>query len=184
MTDQRNRSLKILAAAQAGIGGFIAVVMFARFGLNITNPGTLSTSYAAGIVGTLGLVYFLTIHLVLARKKLALSTLILTLITALNVILVIAATGGLDSPYYSLWLLAIVVAGIFGRAETIVVLSITLIYYAIAMVAGGLDSPGTKDHLVQLATPTPRCSHWPVSYRPSSSRRKPLCPASAKESWS
>jgi PAS domain S-box-containing protein len=150
MNEQRTRSLKILAAAQAAIGALVAVVMFARFGLKLTDPSLITTSYAAGVMGTLGLVYYGTIHLVLGRKRLAFSTLVLTVITALNVILVIAATGGLDSPYYSLWLLAIVVAGIFGRAETIIVLVMTLAYYVYAMLSRGFNTPYLRDHLVQL----------------------------------
>jgi PAS domain S-box-containing protein len=148
--DQRSRSLKILAAVQAIISGLVAVVIFARLGFSVTDPSSVNTSFAAGILGTLGLVYFLTLHQVLSRSKLAFSTLILTVITAINIILIIASTGGLDSPYYSLWLLAIIVAGIFGRNETISVLAITLIFYAYALFSKGLSTPYIADHLVQL----------------------------------
>ncbi|MDF2461450.1 MAG: two-component sensor kinase, involved in phosphate sensing [Candidatus Saccharibacteria bacterium] len=142
--------MRILAAVQAIISGLVAVVIFARFGFAVTDPNAVNASFAAGILGTLGLVYYLTLHQVFSRYRLALSTLILTIITALNIILVVASTGGLDSPYYSLWLLAIVVAGIFGRYETISVLAITLIYYAYALFSKGISTAYFEDHMIQL----------------------------------
>jgi PAS domain S-box-containing protein len=151
MPDQRERSLKILAGVQAIISGLIAVVIFVRFGVNAASITETNISMGAAILGTLGLVYFLTLHQILARKRLALSTLILTIITALNVIVVIASTGGLDSPYYSVWLLAIVVAGIFGRRETLGILVITLVYYVYALFVEGFRAPYIQDHFVQLA---------------------------------
>jgi PAS domain S-box-containing protein len=151
MPDQRTRSLKILAVVQAVTSGLIAVVVFARYGLNLNSIAETNITLGAAILGTLGLIYFLTLHQILSRKHLALSTLILTVITALNVIVVIASTGGLDSPYYSLWLLAIVVSGLFGRRETIVVFAVTLGYYLFALAVEGLHSRYIQDHLVQLA---------------------------------
>jgi PAS domain S-box-containing protein len=150
MPDQRLRSLKILARVQAVASGLIAVVIFALYGLRPSTLADVNISLTAAILGTAGVIYFLTIHQVLARKRIALSTLILTIITAANVVLVIASTGGLDSPYYSLWLLAIVVAGIFGTAETAGVLGITVAYYLYALVTEGPHAPYMKDHLIQL----------------------------------
>jgi PAS domain S-box-containing protein len=150
MPDQQTRSLKILARIQAMVSGLIAVGIFAIYGFKPALLNDTSISLAAAILGTLGVVYFLTLHLVLARSRMALSTLILTIITASNIILIIASTGGLDSPFYSLWLLAIVVAGIFGTAETLSVLGLTVAYYIYVLVGQGLHSPYTKDHLIQL----------------------------------
>ncbi len=150
MPDQRLRSLKILAAVQAVVGGLIAVAIFALYG---TRPDMLSdtgVSLTAAILGTVGLVYFLTLHQLLARKHLSASTLVLAGITAVNLILVIASTGGLDSPYYSLWLLAIVVAGIFGTPQTLGILGLTVVYYAYALFAEGFHTLYIRDHLVQL----------------------------------
>ncbi|MDB5178877.1 MAG: hypothetical protein JWN01_820 [Patescibacteria group bacterium] len=150
MSDQRLRSLKTLGIIQAAMGGVIAVVIFSIYGISphiLTNTGL---SLAAAIMGAIGAVYYLTLHQILSRQRLALSTLILTLITALNLALVITTTGGLDSPYYSLWLLAIVAAGIFGLAETLTVLGLTVAYYAFEIVMQGLHAPYIRDHIVQL----------------------------------
>ncbi len=151
MPDQRSRSLNLLAAIQAGTGGLIAAAIFALYG---TRPQLLpdtATSLTAAILGTAGLVYFATIHLLLRRTRLAFSTLILTIITSLNLILVIASTGGLDSPYYALWLLVIVAAGIFGAWQTIAVVILTLAYYSYELILEALHGPVAGDHLIQLA---------------------------------
>jgi len=151
MVEQRQRSLTLLARLQAAIGGLIMVTIFTLYGLKPSLLGDASSTMAAAIMGALGLIYFLTFHQVIGRRRLAFSTLILTVITALNFILVIAITGGLDSPYYSLWLLAIVAAGIFGTVETVVILSATIVYYAYELIIEGLHAPFIMDHLVQLA---------------------------------
>ncbi|MGQ7427585.1 hypothetical protein ACTGWY_11255, partial [Streptococcus suis] len=88
----------------------------------------IGLSLSTAILGVVSVVYFATIHQLLARKHQAISTLILTLITATNIVLLIITTGNLNSPYYSLWLLAIVAAGIFGNRGTYAVLGITLAY--------------------------------------------------------
>jgi PAS domain S-box-containing protein len=150
MPDQRQRSLKILAGVQAIIGGLIAVAIFGLYGVSPAALANLGMSLTAAILGTVGTIYYLTLHQILARKRLALSTLILTLITATNLMLVIASTGGLDSPYYSLWLLALVVAGIFGLWQTVGVLAITILYYAYELLHEGLHARYIQDHLVQL----------------------------------
>jgi PAS domain S-box-containing protein len=151
MPDQRLRSLKILARVQAVVGGLIAAVIFALYGLSPQTLSDTSVSLTAAILGAIGLVYFLTLHQVLGRKYPAPSTLILSAITAANALLVIASTGGLDSPFYSLWLLAIVAAGIFGGVQTISILGVTIIYYGYEIVAKGLHAPFIRDHLIQLA---------------------------------
>ena len=151
MVEQRERSLILLGRIQAALSGVVAVGAFGLYALRPSELGDVTTTLTAAILGMAGLIYYLTLHQVLGRRKLALSTLILTLVTATNFVLVIASTGGLDSPYYSLWLLAIVVAGIFGTTETIVVLALTIVYYAFAMIQEGLKAPFIRDHIVQLA---------------------------------
>ncbi len=125
-------------------------MIFAYYGLAPSSLQDTSVSLTAAILGVVGLVYFATVHQVLSRTRQALSTLIFTVITFCNVILIIASTGGLNSPFYSLWLLAIVVAGIFGTTETLGVLSLTLVYYLFELVREGMHGPYIKDHLVEL----------------------------------
>ena len=150
MLDQRSRSLMILARLQAITGGAIAIIVFGIYGLapNLLTDTVLALTSA--ILGTITAIYFVTLHLVLRRKHLAISTLALSTITVINLVIIIASTGGLNSPFYSFWLLAIVVAGIFGLSEITTVLSLTLAYYAYALLREGLHAPYIADHLIQL----------------------------------
>jgi PAS domain S-box-containing protein len=147
---QRQYSLTILARVQAVLGALVAIVIFGLYALAPTGLANMGLSLASAILGVTTVVYFGTIHLVLARKKLALSVLVLTVITAINIILIIATTGGLDSPYYAFWLLAIVAAGLFGRVEVFAVTGVTFSYYVYALIAEGLHVPYLKDHIIQL----------------------------------
>lgn len=151
MPDQRVRSLTSLALLQAILGAMVAVVVFALNGTAPTLIGNTSLAIAAAIIGAATAVFFATLHQVLKHKHLALSALIMSVLSVINAILVITSTGGLDSPYYSIWILIIVGAGIFGATETIVILGITVAYYVTAMVIQGFHGPYMQDHLVQFA---------------------------------
>jgi two-component system, OmpR family, sensor histidine kinase VicK len=150
MPEQAARNYRLLAVIQGITGGIVATVIFGLYGIAPQTLSGLGSVLPAAVLGVVGLIYFLTIHQLLSKSKLALSTMILTVITTVNVLLVIISTGGLDSPYYALWLLAIMGAGVFGRAESLGILGITLAYYLLALWAEGLSSPNLRDHLVQL----------------------------------
>ena len=150
MLDQRARSLMILARLQAMIGAGIAVIVFALYGLAPNVLGDSALAITSAVLGAITAVYFVTLHLVLRRNYLAISTLALSSITGINLVIIIASTGGLDSPFYSFWLLALIVAGIFGISEILAVLGITLAYYAFALFTEGLEARYISDHLIQL----------------------------------
>lgn len=149
MTDQRSRSLTVLSRLQAILGASVALIVVALLNFApamVTSPLALTSA----ILGVMAAVYYITLHQLLHRTKLALSTLILSIITALNSIALITSTGGLDSPFYSLWLLAIVLAGLFGLVETLTLLGLTVIYSIFDLILAGSHSPTLHDHLVQL----------------------------------
>ena len=78
---QQQYSLSVLAMILAIFGLLSALVIFALYALA---PATLTSnglSLTTAILGAVGAVYYVTIHQLLARKYLALSTLILTAIT-------------------------------------------------------------------------------------------------------
>jgi PAS domain S-box-containing protein len=151
LLDQQQRSYVILARVEAAIGVIVGFGVFIAYGLKpqqLLNP---SASFATAVLGAAAAIYYLTLHQVIGRKKLALSALIMSIITALNIILIIMNTGGLDSPYYALWLLAIVAAGLFSGMATIVVLSVTGVFYLVNLAVNGFGAHYAHDHLVQLA---------------------------------
>lgn len=150
MNESRERSLILLGRGQAVVSGVLTLGTFAFLALRPEHLQDAGVPLAMAILGAVSVAYFATLHQVLSRTRLALSTLILTIMTAINLVLLIATTGGLDSPYYSLWLLAIVVAGIFGAAETGIVVILTATYYTYALVIADFRGPYVRDHLVQL----------------------------------
>ncbi len=151
MTDQRLRSLTTLARLQAVLGAGLAIVVFALYFIEPATLANVTLSLTAAILGAVSAAYYVTIHQVLKMTRLSLLVLGLSLISCVNLVLVITSTGGLDSPFYAFWILAIVVAGIFGPAETVAVLSLTIGYYAYWLVLGGVSAPYLSDHLIQFA---------------------------------
>ena len=141
----------ILTLMQAVLGGVIAAAVFVGYQTDpasIKNP-SLAISIAG--LGALGAIYYLSVHQMLKVKRLKQSAIAMSAITALNVILVITVSGGLDSPYYALWLLGIVIAGIFGTVATIVAVVITLIYFGFEFYSNANTSGYFVAHFSQLA---------------------------------
>ncbi len=149
--DPQARNYEILASVLGWAGGSVAAVIAAIYWLHpgLLRAGTTSLITALLAAATFG--YFLSAHQLLKRKALQLSTLLLVLATAVTIILIIAQTGGLDSPYYALWLLAIVISGIFGTPATIAVTAATAVIYLIDFLSHhhGAYAPGSR--LIQLA---------------------------------
>lgn len=151
MLDSRARSLNILASLQAAMGAAIAGIIFALYAFAPHTLGNLSLALVTAVFGGIVFVYYFTIQHILAKRgRLEASTLIMSGLSIINGLIVISATGGLDSPFYSLWLLAIVVAGIFGSTETIVVLVITILYYIYVIIIEGANAPYIRDHIIQF----------------------------------
>jgi PAS domain S-box-containing protein len=73
------------------------------------------------LIGTslVALTYFAIGHTLVKKRSLYASALIMTVLSASNILLLIAGTGGLESPYFALWLGVIIVAGLFGRKATV-----------------------------------------------------------------
>src|SRR5205807_1303367 len=74
----------------------------------------------------------------------------MTVLSALNLIVLMAQTGGLDSPFYSLWLLVIVASGIFGLLYTAVALGLTGAYFGLAAAQHSFRSDYLLAHLIQF----------------------------------
>jgi len=148
--DPLQRSYTILARAQAILGAALALGVFALYSWRpslLADPGA---SLVVATLGLIGLLYYLGLHWLISKWSLAISTLILTLITGANLIFIIATTGGLDSPYYAFWLLAIVAAGIFGTIDTLVVLGLTIGFFIYALAQNDFSWGYAHSHLPQL----------------------------------
>ncbi len=89
--------------------------------LNLMNNADASLVPPQLLIGTslLALAYFAVGHTLVRKKSEYASALIMTILSTLNILLLIVATGGFESPYFALWLGVIIVAGLFGRKATI-----------------------------------------------------------------
>ncbi len=114
---------------QAALGGVIAATVLLLYKIAPQSLQSGSLTIAVAGLGLAAAAYYISIHQVLKKKHPKLSGVIISLITAANISLVIAATGGIDSPYYALWVLALLVAGIFGGIAIIVVMAATIAVY-------------------------------------------------------
>lgn len=129
MEQHRARSLSILALTQAILGGVIAVVIGFLYWRNPNIIQQLKVSPLMGGLGIFGLLYYLGVHQLIKKKALAWSALFLTLLSCSNLLLLITQTGGLDSPFYSFWLLVIVMTGIFSPFHTLAMVATTTAYF-------------------------------------------------------
>lgn len=117
MSQSRNYERLSLILAVGGAVTAAAIFLLYKF-----KPQALAGSTALVLVGALGLVaalYYASLHQFFKARSLGTSTLVLTVLMAVNVGLLIYQTGAADSPYAGLWLLVIVAAGLFGRSFTL-----------------------------------------------------------------
>ncbi len=140
----------VLSLLEAVLGAVIAVATIAIYKLAPNSLGDAGLVITIAGIGVVGPIYYASAHQLLRKQQLAFSTLVLSLITALNVVLVVLATGGLDSPYYALWLLAIVIAGLFGSGATALALAATIAIYITEFVLHRAESGYIVAHIGQL----------------------------------
>ncbi len=162
-----------MAASLAALNG---LVLFAIAISYMVRPdslrGLIQVEIIAGL-SLIGVLYYASIHHFLRRFHQGLSSLIIAIITALNLILVIDETGGLDSPVYALWLIAIVGSGMFGQVYTIAILALTLLAHFIALAQHGFSASYFSSHIIQLLISfiAAALAEW-VYYRGTVSRRQ------------
>lgn len=155
MQDKEEQIYHVLARVQAGIGGFIALLFFSLYRYTPEVLSNLQSAQVVMFLGVLSLLYHFTIHLWLRQRYLSASTLIQTILTGSNLFLIISVTGGLESPYYFLWLLMIISLAALGFRYTVAVVAGTLLYYFYETYQtfsshGGFISENINESLVQM----------------------------------
>lgn len=146
--DLLTRRYVILASLLAALGAVTAVVTVLVFFIT-PNPSAKDITLAIMLGGSGAAVffYYISIHQLLKKNHMVLSTAIMAVLAAALEVILISATGGIDSPYYSLWILAIVIAGFFGQKSTIVVSLSTLAYFGYDFWSHGFDSAYVATHV-------------------------------------
>ena len=148
--DSSNKRYAVLSAILALMGATIAALTAAVYVYSYQkfhNPGLIVA--LAGCSGVLG-IYYISVHQFLKKKHLQLSAAIISALAGVTVLLLIAATGGVDSPYYALWLLGIVVAGFFGRWATGAILAVTLVVFGVEYARYGWSQDYLVGHVGQI----------------------------------
>ncbi|MBW3538020.1 PAS domain-containing sensor histidine kinase [Candidatus Parcubacteria bacterium] len=146
---EEQRRFAILAAVQAGVGGLTALGVAALY---LLAPATLQNSGFAQVMAALGLVtalYYLSGHQFLKRRYLRASLLVLSGLSGVNLLIVLASTGGLDSPFYGFWLLVIAASGLFGATPPAVALGATGLGAGLAWWGQGLSLQYLSAHAGQ-----------------------------------
>ncbi len=147
---EQKRNLSILAAVQAALSGLIIAGVILLYALNPSSlTGAVQIETLAGLA-MFSLLYYYSLHRFLVRLHQAASTLVLSVVTGINVALLILQTGGLDSPFYALWLVIIVTSGMFGTVYNLIVLGATLAIFGIAWALNGFTGVFLATHSVQL----------------------------------
>lgn len=111
--------------------------------------GLIQVELAAGLA-LIAVLYYGSIHRIVRRLHEAVSTLVLAIISLLNLTLVIAQTGGLDSPLYALWLLVIVGSGLFGTPFTAAILGATVLAHVAVLAQHSFNGAYFSSHIIQL----------------------------------
>lgn len=104
------------------------------------------------LIGTslIALTYFALIHWIIKKRSEFVSALIMTIISSLNVLLLIIGTGGFESPYFIMWLGVIAVAGLFGAAATGIVTAGSVGMLAFSWFNSNFNSEYLINHIPQL----------------------------------
>ncbi len=140
----------VLAAGMSALNGLVllSIAIFYLVRPDILQ-GLVQLELVAGLA-LIGVLYYASLHRLIRRLHEAISTLALATITIFNLALVIAQTGGLDSPLYALWLLLIVSSGLFGTFFTIAILSVTVIAHLAAIASHGFSGAYVAKHIIQM----------------------------------
>jgi PAS domain S-box-containing protein len=148
---QATNRYAILSLLEAVLGAVVCGVIALGYKLGDAQLAASSLAVTIAGLGALAVLYYLSIHQLLKHKSAQVSAIVLSCISALTILLVVLATGGLDSPYLSLWLLAIVVAGIFGTTATGTVAGATVVVYIYEFITHRSHTGYFVDHLGQVA---------------------------------
>jgi len=144
----RYQQYSTLVNIEAVANGLVVIVS----AINLVGNTDLSLVPPQLLIGTslVALAYFAIGHHILRKRSEYTSALIMTLISVLNIILLIVSTGGFESPYFALWLGVIVVAGLFGRKATIGTVVGTFAAMGLSWSGTSFDMKFVTTHLPQI----------------------------------
>lgn len=146
--DLLTRRYTILSTLLAALGAVTALVTLLIFFITPNRTAQdMTLAIMLGGCGAAVFLYFISFHQILKKNHIILSTAIMSILSGLLELILITATGGLDSPYYSLWIMAIVIAGFFGQRATLIVSTATLLYFGYDFWSNDFDGSYVATHI-------------------------------------
>lgn len=110
----------------------------------------LGTTPLTTIIGIVHIVYALLVFPFLKRKSIIGASLIGTSLFSFNLIVLLLATGGFNSPYYALWLLLVLAIGIYKPAVPLGFLAAATIYFGGQALANEFQSEFFANSILSL----------------------------------
>ena len=119
-----------------------AVIVFGAYRFRPSLVQNLPQAQLIGVMALVGVVYYLTLHQLGKHKYPAVTTLVLTIIVVGDLVFAISQTGWLDSSYFGLWLLVIVLAGLYGviYSSLLTILTFLSVFLAIGLQQNSFSS--------------------------------------------
>jgi PAS domain S-box-containing protein len=145
-----SKNYAVLAWVLAGLNALSLAVAALFYAVQ---PAALASLLSIEIIAGLNLavmLYFASVHQLIKKKLLIVSTGLMAIMTAASLGLVIIQTGGLDSPFYAFWLLGVVAAGLFGTPAIMIGLVVTLSGTAVAFASHNFAASYMTSKLGQL----------------------------------
>lgn len=143
--------LQYVAALQAALGlGLALAVAIKLFVLN-GSPQNATHLMVVGLLGLVAVAFFATIHFALKADKRMWSSFALIGLNSATLAYLTLATGGIDSPYYTLWLGQLVIAGLVSPIASGIMLAVSVAWHGL-VIATSADAAGSlAAHFGQLA---------------------------------
>lgn len=144
----RYQQYSTLVTIEAVANGLVVIVS----GINLLGNSDISLVPPQLLIGTslVALAYFAVGHSQIKKHSEYASALIMTLISVVNIMLLIIGTGGFESPYFALWLGVIIVAGLFGRKATVAAVVSTIAVMGLSWSGTSFDMSFLTTHLPQI----------------------------------
>lgn len=132
-----------------GSAVIIALYFVLLYGQALGTGQLLGTSVATTAMAITHIGYMLFLHPFLKNRSLLASSFVGTLLFSLNVMLLLIATGNFGSPYYGLWLLMIILVGLYRPPVTLGFLAVSTLYFG-ATFFGTSDREALSEAVIPL----------------------------------
>lgn len=129
MRPVRDKTYTSLDIFMVILNAIIAVSYFVASYSIIFSANLLGTTIYTSVIGVVHLIYYLTLYRYLRRKSILAASLIGTLFILINLGILLLASGGFGSPYFGLWLIAVLAVGIYRRLVPLALVALSTIYF-------------------------------------------------------